>query len=64
MGSDYDIECLAMAIVNHINEINGVSAKTRQDNNDKCFDYARDKIEEYIKSVVHTPLFHFIGEGP
>lgn len=52
--SDYDINCLAMAIVNYTNEVNEVDAKTRQANNDKCFDYACDKIREFI--VKHTPL--------
>lgn len=48
---DYDIECVAMAIVNHTNEINNVDVDIRQRNNDLCFDYARDKIKDYIISI-------------
>ncbi|WP_333638533.1 hypothetical protein [Tissierella praeacuta] len=50
---DHDIECLAMAIVNHTNEINNVDVDVdiRQRNNDLCFDYARDKIKDYIIGI-------------
>nr|DAT54027.1 MAG TPA: hypothetical protein [Caudoviricetes sp.] len=40
-----------MAIVNHTNEINNVDVDIRQRNNDLCFDYARDKIKDYIISI-------------
>ena len=51
------IECAAMAIVNYTNEINKVDKATRQSNNDKCFDYAMEKIIEatkQIRSVYHA----------
>ena len=46
--NDYEINCLAMAIVNHTNEMNKVDVKTRQENNDKCFDFAVEKIKEAL----------------
>lgn len=42
------LNCAAMAIVNHTNEINGVDVTTRQTNNDKCFDFAVEKIKKVI----------------
>ena len=45
------IECAAMAIVNYTNEINKVDKATRQSNNDKCFDYAMEKIIEATKQI-------------
>lgn len=45
---NYKINCLAMAIVNHTNEINGVGIETRQKNNDICFNFAVKKIEEFL----------------
>ena len=45
---EYKINCLAMAIVNNTNEINGASVETRQKNNDKCFDFAVEKIKEFL----------------
>lgn len=44
----YKIECLAMSIINNTNEINKVSIKDRQLNNDKCFDFAVKKIREFL----------------
>ena len=38
-----------MSIVNFINEKNNASVETRQKNNDECFDFAIEKIEEFIK---------------
>ena len=46
---DYLITCLAMSIVNFTNEKNNASVETRQKNNDECFDFAVEKIEEFIK---------------
>lgn len=45
------IECAAMAIVNYTNEINKADIATRQSNNDKCFDYAMEKIIDAIKQI-------------
>lgn len=45
---DYRTNCLAMAIVNHTNETNAVDVETRQKNNDMCFDFAVNKIKEFI----------------
>lgn len=45
---NYIIDCLAMAIVNNTNEVNGVSAETRQKNNDQCFDFAVKKINTFL----------------
>lgn len=39
-----------MSIVNYANEANGVSVDVRQLNNDKCFDYAVNKIKEVFKA--------------
>jgi hypothetical protein len=50
--SKKDIERIAMAIVNHTNEMNNVPTDLRQKNNDKCFDYAIEQIEFYIKSNI------------
>ena len=38
-----------MSIVNFTNEKNKASVETRQKNNDECFDFAVEKIEEFIK---------------
>lgn len=46
---DYLTTCLAMSIVNFTNEKNNASVETRQKNNDECFDFAVEKIEEFIK---------------
>ena len=46
---DYLTTCLAMSIVNFTNEKNKASVETRQKNNDECFDFAVEKIEEFIK---------------
>jgi len=43
-----NIEILAMSIINHTNEVNGVSVKVRQENNDKCFDFAVDRIMDFL----------------
>jgi hypothetical protein len=45
---EYEIECLAMAIVNYTNEKNEVSVGLRQKNNDECFDFAVEKIKEFL----------------
>lgn len=45
---EHEINCLAMAIVNHANEINAVDVETRQKNNDMCFDFAVEKIKEFL----------------
>ena len=49
MQDEYLINCLAMSIVNFTNEINEVNIKTRQKNNDECFDFAIRKIKEYLQ---------------
>jgi hypothetical protein len=46
---NYEIECLAMAIVNYTNETNSVETIVRQENNDECFDYAVGKIKNFLK---------------
>lgn len=48
---DYEINCIAMSIVNYINEINNVSVDTRQKNNDECFDYVVMRIKEKIENL-------------
>lgn len=53
---EYEINCLAMAIVNYANKTNAVDVKTRQENNDICFDFAVEKIKEFLAQR--------IGEGP
>jgi hypothetical protein len=69
---DYDINCLAMAIVNHTNEVNKVSVDIRQANNDKCFDFVEEKIKDYLIGIdwasgkdmtVHTPPINKVGIG-
>lgn len=47
---EYEIECLAVSIVNKINETNQVSVEVRQKNNDECFDFAVEKIKQFLKS--------------
>jgi hypothetical protein len=47
--TDYDINCLAMAIVNQTNESNFVNSDQRQLTNDDNFDFAVKKIEEFLK---------------
>lgn len=47
---NYNIECLAMAIVNYTNEINSVPLEVRQENNDECFDFAIEKIREFLEN--------------
>lgn len=46
--STYEVEVVAMSIINYANEINKVSAEDRQKNNDKCIDFAVIKINEII----------------
>jgi len=46
----YEINCAAMAIVNFTNETNAVDVTARQANNDKCFDFAVLKIEQFQNS--------------
>ena len=46
--NDYLLDCLGMAIVNFTNETNNVSVEQRQKTNDKCFDFAKKKIEEFF----------------
>lgn len=46
---EYEINCVAMAIVNFTNETNGVDVSIRQANNEKCFDFAVEKIKDYVK---------------
>ena len=45
----YNLECLAMAIVNHTNDQTGASVETRQITNDKNFDYAIKTIKVFLK---------------
>lgn len=45
---DYNISCLAMSIVNFINETNGVDVCVRQSTNDICFDYVIERVKEFI----------------
>jgi hypothetical protein len=52
--SKKDIERIAMAIVNNTNEMNNVPIDIRQKNNDKCFDYAIEQIDYYIKSNINN----------
>lgn len=47
----YKINCLAMSIVNFTNETNYVPPKTRQKNNDRCYDFASEKIKENLKEL-------------
>jgi hypothetical protein len=49
---EYAIDCVGMAIVNYSNEINKVSVKQRQETNDECFNYAKDKIKEFVFQVI------------
>lgn len=49
---DYEMQCLAMAIVNYTNEINGVPINIRQLNNDECFDFAIKEIEAYVNLLI------------
>jgi len=51
--SEYEINCLAMAIVNMTNGINNVDVAIRQRNNDICFDFAVKKIKEF-QSTKHS----------
>lgn len=46
------IEHLAMSIVNYTNEINKVNVDVRQNNNDKCFDFAVGKIKLYMEKYL------------
>jgi hypothetical protein len=50
-ASDSDIKCLAMAIVNKTNESNNVDVQQRQLTNDSNFDFAVEKIEEFLKNL-------------
>lgn len=44
-----NIKYLAMAIVNMTNDINSVDTRLRQNNNDECFDFAINKIKEFLE---------------
>ena len=48
----YNIDFLAQAIVNHTNEVVGTSVDKRQETNDENFDYAAEKIIEFLKNNV------------
>lgn len=50
--SPYNIDFLAQAIVNHTNEVVGTSVDKRQDTNDENFDYAAEKIIEFLRNNV------------
>ncbi len=45
---EYEVNCLAMAIVNHTNENTGVSVEVRQNTNNHNFDFAVNKIKEFL----------------
>ncbi|MBW2644572.1 MAG: hypothetical protein JRE23_00080 [Deltaproteobacteria bacterium] len=47
----YDLECLAMAIVNHVNERTGVDVKKRQETNDENFDHVIKQIKTFLKGL-------------
>jgi hypothetical protein len=44
----FKVTYLAMAIVNHTNEVNGISVEQRQKTNDECFDFGIKKIREFL----------------
>ena len=60
---DYEIECIAMAIVNYTNEINEVPVDIRQKNNDKCFDFAVEKIKEIVNKKNSIEKRNMVKEG-
>lgn len=47
--NDYQLNCLAMSIVNMVNETNRVNVEVRQHTNDDCFDYAVKQIKEFLQ---------------
>lgn len=57
--SKYEINCLAMAIVNRTNEINGVDVETRQKSNEACFDFAVKKIRDFLTPGNNDPLTQY-----
>lgn len=48
---EYELNCVAMAIVNFTNETNGVEVPTRQANNDKCYDFAVEKLKSICENA-------------
>lgn len=47
---EYEIECLAVSIINKINETNQVSDEIRQKNNGECFEFTVEKVKQFLKS--------------
>jgi hypothetical protein len=50
---EYEINCLAMSIVNYTNETNSIDVYTRQKTNDHCTDYAVNKIKEFLNNFIN-----------
>jgi hypothetical protein len=47
-NKEYQITCLAMAIINNTNDTAGVSVEERQLTNDANFDFAVEKIKDFL----------------